>query len=105
MTSPYAFHQYFLNAEDEKVIEYLKVFSERSRDEIEELERQTREAPHLRAAQRALADDVTALVHSDGGPRCCGRRRRSALRPGGPAASCSEPTLASVVAEIGGVEL
>ena len=64
MTSPYAFHQYFLNAEDSKVIEYLKVFSERPREAIEELERQTQEAPHLRAAQRALADDITALVHS-----------------------------------------
>jgi tyrosyl-tRNA synthetase len=64
MTSPYAFHQFFLNAEDAKVIEYLKVFSERPREEIEELARQTEEAPHRRAAQRALADDVTALVHS-----------------------------------------
>ena len=58
MTSPYAFHQFFLNAEDEKVIEYLKVFSPRSRPEIEELARQTAEQPHLRAAQKALADDV-----------------------------------------------
>ena len=64
MTSPYAFHQFFLNAEDEKVIEYLKVFSPRSRAEIAELARQTAEQPHLRAAQKALADDVTALVHS-----------------------------------------
>ena len=58
MTSPYAFHQFFLNAEDEKVIEYLKVFSPRSRPEISELARQTAEQPHLRAAQKALADDV-----------------------------------------------
>src|ERR687898_554622 len=64
MTSPYAFHQFFLNAEDRKVIEYLKVFSERSLEEIAELEQQTRQAPQLRAAQKALADDVTALVHS-----------------------------------------
>src|SRR3954454_5535228 len=64
MTSPYAFHQFFLNAEDAKVIEYLKVFSPRSREEIEELERLTAERPHLRLAQKALADDVTALVHS-----------------------------------------
>ena len=41
MTSPYAFHQFFLNAEDEKVVEYLKVFSERSRERSTELERQT----------------------------------------------------------------
>ena len=64
LTSPYAFHQFFLNAEDAKVVEYLKVFTTRSQAEIEELDRQTREQPHLRAAQKALADDVTALVHS-----------------------------------------
>lgn len=64
MTSPYAFHQFFLNAEDSKVIEYLKIFSPRSADEIAELEVQTREKPFLRAAQRALADDITDLVHS-----------------------------------------
>ncbi len=64
MTSPYAFHQFFLNAEDAKVGEYLRIFTTRSREEIEDLERQTVEAPHLRAAQRALADDITDLVHS-----------------------------------------
>jgi tyrosyl-tRNA synthetase len=64
LTSPFAFHQFFLNAEDEKVIEYLKVFSPRSQEEIAELERQTLQKPQLRAAQHALADDVTDLVHS-----------------------------------------
>ncbi len=64
MTSPYAFHQFFLNAEDSKVGEYLKIFTTRSAEEIADLERQTVEKPHLRAAQRALADDVTDLVHS-----------------------------------------
>jgi len=64
MTSPYAFHQFFLNAEDAKVIEYLKIFTVRSEEEIAELARQTAESPHLRAAQRALADDITDLVHS-----------------------------------------
>jgi tyrosyl-tRNA synthetase len=63
MTSPYAMHQFFLNAEDEKVVDYIKVFTDRSHEEIAELERQTREAPQRRAAQKALADDVTALVH------------------------------------------
>jgi len=65
LTSPYAFHQFFLNAEDEMVIDYLKVFSERSHDEIDELARLTNQQPHLRAAQRALADDVTDLVHGE----------------------------------------
>ena len=65
MTSPYAFHQFFLNAEDSKVGEYLKIFTTRSAEEIADLERQTVEKPHLRAAQRALADDVTDLVHPE----------------------------------------
>ena len=64
MTSPYAFHQFFLQAEDTKVVEYLKVFSERPREEIDELAEQARREPQARAAQRALADDITALVHS-----------------------------------------
>ena len=64
LTSPYAFHQAFLNAEDSKVVEYLRVFTDRSDDEIAELERATRDEPYRRLAQRALADDLTALVHS-----------------------------------------
>ena len=63
LTSPYAFHQFFLNAEDAKVIDYLKVFSERGKDEIDELAKLTAEQPHLRMAQRALADDATDMVH------------------------------------------
>lgn len=63
LTSAYAFHQFFLNAEDAKVIDYLKVFSFRSREEIEALEQTTIDAPFKREAQRALADDVTDIVH------------------------------------------
>ncbi|HMS38367.1 MAG TPA: tyrosine--tRNA ligase, partial [Arachnia sp.] len=63
LTSPYAFHQFFLNAEDAKVVDYLKVFSFRSREEIEALAQATIDAPYKREAQRALADDVTDLVH------------------------------------------
>jgi tyrosyl-tRNA synthetase len=104
MTSAYAFHQYFLNVEDEKVIEYLKVFSERSRAEIEELERQTWGAPHLRAAQRALADDVTDLVHSKA-EREAAVAAAAALFGRQDLRQLSEPTLAAVVAEVGGVAL
>jgi tyrosyl-tRNA synthetase len=104
MTSPYAFHQYFLNVEDEKVIEYLKVFSERDRAEIEELERQTSEAPHLRAAQRALADDVTDLVHSKA-EREAAVAAADALFGRHDLRALSEPTLAAVVAEVGAVTL
>ncbi len=65
LTSPYAFHQFFLNAEDAMVVDYLKLFTFRSREEIEALGRATVEAPHRREAQRALADDVTDLVHGE----------------------------------------
>jgi tyrosyl-tRNA synthetase len=63
LMSPYAFYQFWLNAEDAKVEEYLKIFTFRSREEIGELAAATREKPHLRLAQRALAEDVTTLVH------------------------------------------
>jgi tyrosyl-tRNA synthetase len=104
MTSPYAFHQYFLNTEDAKVIEYLKVFSERSRAEIEHLERQTRERPELRAAQRALADDVTALVHSPA-DRDAAVAAAAALFGRSELTDLSESVLASVVAEVGGAQI
>jgi tyrosyl-tRNA synthetase len=65
MTSPYAFYQFWLNAEDSQVGSYLRVFSFRSREEIEVLERSAAERPAAREAQRALAADVTALVHGE----------------------------------------
>ncbi|MEO5653481.1 MAG: tyrosine--tRNA ligase [Marmoricola sp.] len=63
MMSPYAFHQFWLNVEDEKVGELLRIFTFLDRDEIEDLETQTVEKPFLRAGQKALADAVTTIVH------------------------------------------
>ena len=63
MTSPYAFYQFWLNADDRDVANFLRIFTFRSQEEIEELERQTVEKPAARTVQRALAEDVTALVH------------------------------------------
>ncbi|MBW8751911.1 MAG: tyrosine--tRNA ligase [Propionibacteriales bacterium] len=63
MMSPYAFHQFWLNAEDEKVGELLRIFTFLTREQIEDLEAQTAEQPYRRAAQKALADAVTTLVH------------------------------------------
>ncbi|MFJ6002037.1 tyrosine--tRNA ligase [Arthrobacter sp. NPDC092385] len=63
MTSPYAMFQFWLNTSDADVAERLRIFTFRTREEIEELERATAERPHERAAQRALAFDVTSLVH------------------------------------------
>ena len=64
LTSPYAFYQFWLNVEDADVVDRLKVFTFLSKSEIEELEKQVASAPHLREAQRALALEVTSLVHS-----------------------------------------
>lgn len=65
MTSPYKLYQFFLNASDEDVERYIKVFSFRSKEEIESLIAQHQEAPHMRLLQKELAKDVTILVHSE----------------------------------------
>ena len=63
MLSPYGFYQFWLNAEDEKVGELLRVFTFLSHQEIEDLDAQTAEKPFLRAGQKALAEHMTTLVH------------------------------------------
>jgi tyrosyl-tRNA synthetase len=63
LTSPYAFYQFWLNAEDAKVGEYLRIFSFRDLAEIDDLVAESEKAPAARIAQRALAADVTTLVH------------------------------------------
>jgi len=63
LTSPYAFYQFWLNSDDSDVVGHLKVFTFRPSDQIEELEHAVSERPAAREAQRALAYDVTALVH------------------------------------------
>ena len=63
LTSPYALYQFWLNTDDRDVIDRLKVFTFLTRAEIEELETAVEETPHLRAAQKRLAEEVTTLVH------------------------------------------
>lgn len=65
MTSPYAFYQYFLNVEDSEVIKLIKFMTDRTKDEVAELERAVAEEPFKRAAQKTLAADVTTLVHGE----------------------------------------
>lgn len=62
-TSPYEFYQFWLNTDDRDVIKYLKYFTFLSKDEIDKLEEQVKTAPQKRAAQRKLAEEVTAFVH------------------------------------------
>ena len=100
MTSPYAFHQFFFNAEDAKVVDYLKVFSERPRDEIDDIAARSAEAPHLRIAQRALADDITDLVHSPA-EREAATAAAQAIFGRGDLAQLPAATLRAVAAELG----
>ncbi|MCX4473113.1 tyrosine--tRNA ligase [Micromonospora sp. NBC_01655] len=65
LTSPYAFYQFWLNADDRDVVRYLRYFSFRPREEIEQLEKETAERPAARLAQRALAEELTTLVHGE----------------------------------------
>ena len=67
MTSEYDWYQYFLRAADADVIRYLKVFSMRSLDEIAELEAQMKANPEARIPQKALAEELTRLVHGEEG--------------------------------------
>jgi tyrosyl-tRNA synthetase len=64
-TSPYAFYQHWLHADDRDVGTYLRWFTEFGREEIEALEAELARAPEARAAQRALARDITARTHGD----------------------------------------
>ena len=104
LTSPYAFYQFWINSDDRDVIGYLKVFSFRSRTEIEALEEATRTRPQAREAQRALAADVTTLVH--GSVATAGVIAAStALFGRGELGSVDEPTLEAALTEAGATEV
>jgi tyrosyl-tRNA synthetase len=63
-TSPYAFYQFWLNSSDTDAAEYIKKFTLLSKEEIDIIQKQHDEAPHLRVLQKALAADITTRVHS-----------------------------------------
>jgi len=67
MTAPYQMYQYLLNAEDSKVIDYLKFFTFLQLDEILRLEEKTKNEPHLREAQKSLASEVVQFIHGKEG--------------------------------------
>jgi tyrosyl-tRNA synthetase len=101
MTSPYAFYQYFLNVEDASVVRLLKFFSDRGKEEIAELERQVRDEPFRRAAQRTLAGDVTTLVHGTEATAAV-QAASEALFGQGDLAALDERTLVDATSELPG---
>ena len=104
MTSPYAFFQYWLNSDDKDVINFLKVFSFKSRAEIEVLEKSHNENPGAREAHRELARELTSLVHS---PEIAQRVEDAAraLFGQGDLTELDEATLAGALSELPRVQV
>ena len=96
---PYAFYQFWLNVSDAEVPGLLRVFSFKTREEIDELARESTERPAARIGQRALAEEVTTLVHgADETGRAIAASR--ALFGQGSLTDLDERTLAAVAAEV-----
>jgi tyrosyl-tRNA synthetase len=99
MTSPYAFYQFWLNSDDADIPKYLKVFSFKSREEIEELIAAHEANPGARTAHRALAQELTTLVH--GTDQCEGAQRAAkALFGQGDIHELDEKTLESALSQL-----
>ena len=103
LTSPYAFYQFWLNTDDRDVVRFLKYFSERSREEIDELAKAVEERPAAREAQRVLAAEMTTLVH---GAQECSRviAASAALFGRGELGDLPPTTLAAALRETGLVQ-
>ncbi|WP_022925533.1 tyrosine--tRNA ligase [Serinicoccus marinus] len=103
MTSPWAFYQYWINVADSETPKLLRVFTDRTQEEIAGLEESARERPHLRDAQRALAADVTTLVHGQEATHQVEMASQVLFGRGDPHA-LDEQTLRDATAELPGAE-
>lgn len=101
LTSPYAFHQFWLNAADADVMNYLRFFTFRDREELEELQAVTEAEPHRRRAQRTLADDMTTLVHGEEATRQA-TEAAAVLFGRGDVRSLDETTIGAIAGELPG---
>ncbi len=99
LTSPYAMYQFWLNTDDADVIDRLKVFTFLTRSEIEDLEKELRNQPQARAAQRRLALEVTELVHSKE-EALAAEKASLALFGSGDLSELDEKTLRSALTEL-----
>ena len=97
-TSPYRFYQFWINAEDQDALKYLRSFTLLSREEVEALDAATAQSPEQRAAQRSLADDVTRRVHGEDGLQRA--RRATAALFGGELEGLSAEDIADVFADV-----
>jgi len=98
LTSPYSWYQYFINAGDSVVIDYLRWFTFLSQEEVAELERKVAEEPFKREAQRVLAREMTTLVHGAAATEAV-ELAAQALFGKAELQDLDEPTLASALQE------
>ncbi|MDI3423427.1 tyrosine--tRNA ligase [Streptomyces luteolus] len=104
MTTPYAFYQFWLNVDDRDISTYMRILSFKSQTELEELEQVTQERPQARTAQRALAEELTTLVH--GAEQCAAVIAASkALFGQGEIGDLDEDTLSAALSELPHVEV
>jgi tyrosyl-tRNA synthetase len=104
LTSPYAFYQSWIQAEDAKVVEYLRQFTFLGLDEIAQLEAEHAEKPALRVAQRRLAAEMTTIVHGEA-ETAAAELASLALFGRAELADLPEATLAAALTEAGAAEL
>lgn len=97
-TSPYRFHQYWLNVEDADAIRYLKIFTFLSQEEIQLLAEATAQHPEKREAQKRLADEVCTLVHGD--QATSDAKRSAEVLFGGSLAGLSETQLGEIFKDV-----
>ena len=104
MLSPYAFYQFWLNVEDVKVGELLRIFTFLDRERIEDLEQQTEAKPFLRAGQQALAQEVTSFVHGAAETERI-KAASAALFGGGELRTLDAETLGAALREAGSADV
>lgn len=101
-TSVFDFYQFWLNADDAGVIDYMKIYTLLSKEEVEDFERQTKENPAARAAQKALAYEITKIVH---GPEAADKAVEATNQLFSGGESELTPTVAIAPGEYGVAEL
>lgn len=104
LTSPYAFYQFWLNTDDRDLAKMLKVFSFKSLAEIDQLVASSSAEPHLRIGQRALAQEMTSLVHSEQDMQQA-ESAAALLFGNGDLSTIAESALVAALAEAGLVEV
>lgn len=98
LTSPYAFYQFWIQTEDVDAVRYLKYFTLLGREEIDALADATAREPHRRAAQQALAEDVTRRVHGESG--LAEAQRATDALFGGALDGLSAPEIAEIFSDV-----